>query len=129
MYKKALLIGLTFPSSRGSVNLLDINQVPLRSNNGFNLDKIAQGVADCMEKETKHSFVEPVTVNNLNQLRLDILKVIITDKLAAEATTKRKAENRINRDKLLEALAAKDDKAMKGKSRKQLLKELDALEV
>jgi hypothetical protein len=109
--------------------MIDIQSIPLRDNNGFNLDVIAQTVAEKMEKETKHSFVTPTTISGDNELRLNILKDIIADKLAAEEAVKRKAANRIEREKLLEALAAKDEKAMKGKSRKQLMKELEALDI
>lgn len=66
--------------------------------------------------------------NKVLELKLDIIKRVIEVKLEDEAKSDRRANNKRRKEKLLEAISAKQDAALESKSMRTLLAEYEALE-
>ena len=81
-----------------------------------------------MESNETLDFIEDKTpTNTTNQLRMDIVKDIIENKLATIAASQQRAENKIQREKIMEILEQKSDSAMLKKTPAELRKMLDKL--
>ncbi len=119
---------LRFSSTRGELTIEQLWDLPLSSRDGFNLDAIAIA-ADKAFKETEVSFV--ATTKTVEHTRreavLETVKYIISVKLAeAEAATKRVA-NQQKRERILRALAEKQEGKLLEMSEKELQEQLAAL--
>ncbi len=51
MYKKALMLNLTFFSTRGEVSLQDLFTIPLTGNNGASLNDIGTALKQTIAKQ------------------------------------------------------------------------------
>lgn len=127
MYKKALQQGYTYQSVRGLLTTQDLFALPLSSSNGFNLDSIAQTIAAQIKTEETASFVSASTASERNIAKLDIIKDIIKDKLAAIEDSKQQGIKSKRKQEILVLLAKKQDKKDLKKSEAALLKELEEL--
>jgi hypothetical protein len=130
MFEQATRLKLRFVSTRGELSVENLWDVPLRSRDDCNLDKIARGVNRDLEQASEESFVDTVKNNpakNLLELKLKIVKHVITVKLEEEEQTKTRAENKIEREKLLAILAEKQDGKLSELSEKELKKRIEAL--
>ena len=95
----------------------------------FSLDTTAQTLDSMLIKVTTKSFVvkKPTDPTFIAE-RLEIVKSIISFKLEAQERRANSANKKIKREKLLSLLSEKEDDEMKSKSKKSILKELEALE-
>jgi hypothetical protein len=94
MFEVATREKFRFESTRGTLTVEDLWDVPLTGNKGFNLDNIARTIYSHIKDSEDISFVsKKTTQNNTLTLKLDIVKYIIQKKLEdAEANEHRKAK-------------------------------------
>lgn len=119
-----------FPSVKGELSVEQLWDVPLRSKDDFNLDKVARGVSRELESATEESFVETAKANPAKKVletKLGIVKQIIAIRLDDEETAKTRADNKLEREKLLKILAEKKEGKLSELSEKELQKRIDAL--
>ena len=120
---------LRWPSSRGQLSIEQLWDAPLRSKNDFDLNAIAKDVSKTL-KSTEENFVETAknAERELYELLLDVVKYVIDTKLREEEAAKRKAANKVEKQKLLAILAEKKDGALSALSEKELQERIAALE-
>lgn len=121
---------LRFTSSRGELTAEQLWDVPLRSSDGFNLNAVAKAANEAVKAENAENFVE--TTRTSAHVRagttFEIVKHVIDVKLGDEAVAKKRAENKIKREKLLVALAEKQDGRLSEMSERELKKQIAELE-
>jgi hypothetical protein len=122
-----------FQSSKGLLSFEDLWEVPLRSKSvgdGFNLDVLAKAAKKAMAEASEESYVDKIKTaeQTKHEVVFEIVKYVIDTKLAEEVIAKTRAENRLKREKLLTALAEKQDGKMSAMSEKELRRQIDALD-
>jgi len=133
LFIKATRVKLTFSTARGNISILDIWDIPLNSNNGFDLENIAQDLyRKTKEEENTISFTRQkkrkTKEESLNSLRFDIVKYIIDIKLEEKEKEQRRIERNKERERLLALIAEKQEDKLKSKSLKKLEEELAKLD-
>lgn len=120
---------LRFSSSKGELNIEQLWDVPLRSTDGFNLNAIAKNVNKAMKDAAEDNYVDSVKTPSHSKLELmfETVKFVIDTKLEEEAASKRRAENKKEREMLLEALAEKQKGELSEMSVSALKKRIEAL--
>lgn len=121
---------LRFASPRGELSIEQLWDIPLRSNDDFNLNTIAKTTNKALKDISEESFVE--TKKTAKQTRLEIslevVKYVIDIKLAEETAAKTRADNKQEKEKLLGILAEKQAGKLSELSEKELQKRISALE-
>lgn len=129
IFEKASRLGIRFTTVKGNITADDLWQLPLSSTTGkINLDDIARGVSAKIKESEVESFVHKSTkANDLEKLRLDIVKRVIEVKL--EESEARKNEKLVAERKqaLLEALSNKKADSLTKMSEAELEAELKNL--
>lgn len=103
---------LRFQSTKGQLSAELLWDVPLRSNDGFDLNAVARAAHEAVEKVKEQNFVDGATSNPAHtrlEICLDVVKKIISTKLADEQAAKRKSDNKVEKERLLAILAEKQD--------------------
>ena len=120
---------IRFASSKGEISVEHLWDVPLRSRDGFNLDAIAKAANKALKAASEESFVETrrTPANEKLEAALEIVKRVISVKLAEEAAAKKSAENRAERDKLLKILAEKQDGKLSALSEEEIRQRIEKL--
>ena len=119
-----------FPSDRGEITVEQLWELDLKSKNCFDLDTIARAINKELKAETEESFVN-ITPNPKKkplEQKLELVKYIIETKMEENKKAKEKAERKEKREKLMRAIADKQDRAMSDASLEELQKELAAIE-
>lgn len=121
---------LRFASTKGELSVEQLWDVPLRSTDGFNLDAIAKGANKAFKDATEESFVTTTRTPAVTRLELtlEVVKNVISTKLADEEMAKRRAENKTEKEKLLRILAEKQEGRLSELTEKELQKRIAALE-
>jgi len=121
---------LRFASTRGDLTTEQLWDVPLRSSDGFNLNAVAKVANQAVRAANEENFVETARTpaHARAEAALEVVKHVIETKLADEAAAKRRAENRVKREKLLTALAEKQDGRLSEMSERELKKQIAELE-
>jgi hypothetical protein len=130
LFEIATRKALRFPSLKGELSVEQLWSLPLTSKVGFDLDSIAKGINKDLKDTEEESFVATNTNPRRGdlQVKLDILKHIINVKQEeAAAATKRQA-NAVERHKLQELLARKNDQELENLTPEQIQAKLDALD-
>ena len=122
---------LRFVSARGELSVEQLWDVPLRSRDEFNLNAVAKSANAALKAATEESFVETArTEAHVRfEVMLEVVKHVIGVKLADEADAKKKADNKIEKEKLLAILAEKQAGKLSELSEKEIQKRIAALEV
>ena len=121
LYKVAAEKRLRFPSVRGSLTVEDLFQLPLTSKNGADLDTIARTINAEVKREAEVSFVSKKSVRGAElQVRLEIVKDVISFKLDQEAEAESREANKAKKDKILRILARKEEEELEGLSAEEL---------
>lgn len=122
---------IRYTSVRGELSTEQLWDVPLRSKDGFDLNAVAKAANATLKALTEESFVAtertPTVVTA--ELRLEIVKYVIQVRLDEEEAAKTRAENKIERDKLLAILAEKQAGKLSELSERELQKRINALSV
>jgi hypothetical protein len=121
---------LRFASIRGELTVEQLWDVPLRSNDDFNLNIIAKTANKALKEISEESFVE--TKKTAKQTRLEMaletIKFIIDTKLEEEKAAETRSKNKQEKEKLLKILAEKQEGKLSELSEKELQKRIAALE-
>lgn len=132
LFETATRKKIRFESERGFISLEQLWDVPLRSRDRFNLNEVAKTANEKVKVNSEESFVSTAKASpalNLAKVALDCIKHVIATKLGEEEKAATRAANKVERDKLVEVLADKQDDKLKGKSEaaiKKRIAELDA---
>lgn len=120
---------LRFASSRGLLTVEQLWDVPLRSNDEFNLNAVARLASKACKDVAEDNFVETAKTPEHARLEatMEVVKYVIESKLGEETAAKRRAENKIEREKLLQILAEKQDGKLTALSEKELQRRIAAL--
>ena len=121
---------LRFNSTRGTLSLEQLWDVPLRSRDGFDLDSIAKEANRALKALTEESFVstERTPAHDKAETILELVKHVIAVKLAEEATAKKRATNSAEKARLLEILAEKQAGALSALTEKEIQEKIAALD-
>ena len=130
MFEFATRNKIRFGSCRGALSVEQLWEAPLRSKDGFDLDAIAKEANRALKGLTEESFVstERTPAVAKAETTLEIVKHVIDVKLAEEATTKKRAENKVEREKLLAILSEKQAGKLSELTERELQKRINALE-
>lgn len=130
MFEIATRMKLRIASSRGLLSVEQLWDVLLRSNDDFNLDAIARGTNKALKEMAEESFV--VTSKSPEQehleLALAVIKHVIAVKIDDDKKNRALAENRNEKEKLLEILARKEVSELGELTREQLEARIRALD-
>lgn len=124
---RAARIGLRFSTSRGHLAVEDMFQLTLKD-----LDAVGQTIIARLERSSSKSLLanpdkSASKANDEDNLRLDIIKVIIDIKQTENAEAARRLTNKRQKDLIAEILEKKRLGAMEDKSIEELEKELASL--
>ena len=130
IFENAARRRLRFPSSVGELNVEQLWELPLTNRKGTNLDAIARSVYLELKGIDEISFVDdkPDPAKVLLELRFEILKHIISTKKEEAAAFRREIEACERKERLLGALASKEEQALAAMSKDEILAELKKLE-
>lgn len=123
MFEKASRMKLRFETSKGALSAEDLWDLPLTSTTGKAcLDDAEKAARQALrEGEFDVSFVNPGKKSDeVAQLRLDILRHVITVKVAENAAATKARENAERKQRILALIADKEDKALGEKSIEEL---------
>lgn len=130
MFEKATRQQLRFNTKKGLLSVEDLWTLPLKTsfNAQVDLDEVAKTVHQELKTSEEISFVAPVTASNTTaQLKMDIVKHIIAIKLAEKEVAEKAKETKEKKQKILEAIARKQDEALVNSSVEDLQKMLESL--
>jgi hypothetical protein len=121
---------LRFQSTRGELTTEQLWDVPLRSRDDFNLNAVAKAANKAWKDISEESFVETVKTPEhvRRETALEVVKYVIDEKLAEEELAKKRADNKIEKEKLLAILAEKQAGKLSELSEKELQRRIAALE-
>lgn len=126
MFDKATKLKLRWESAKGNLTTEDLWDLPLTGQ--ISLDSLAKAVNRKLKESEEESFVETRSKADATlDLKLDILKHIIAVKKEEREAILQAKENAVAREKILRALAEKQDESLKGKSEKELEEMLDGI--
>lgn len=130
MFEAATRKKLRFVSTRGELSVEQLWDVPLRSEDNFNLDVIARAVNKGLKAIAEESFVATRKNPALGQqeLKLSIIKHVIATKLDDEATVRSRASKAQEKTRLLDILAGKEASELGELSKEDLETRIRALE-
>jgi len=125
MFEQASRIKLTFNTEKGTLLPSDLWDLPLQESGGVNLDKLAQYLRKELGEAEEESFIKPKTASNsLLRLKFDIVVHIIKVKLAERDDRIMRSQKQAEKDKLIRALANKENEEMSGLSKEELIKKI-----
>lgn len=130
MFEYATRNKIRFTSARGDLSVEQLWDVPLRSRDGFDLDAVAKMANKALKALTEESFVrtERTPSHERAEVTMEVVKHVIQTKLDEEASAKKRADNRVEKEKLLRILAEKQDGRLSELSERELQKRIDALD-
>lgn len=129
MFERASRCKLRFPSKVGELTTEQLWDLPLTHKSATSLDGIAMTVHRELKDLVEVSFVaaKPDPRKDTLELQLDILKHIIASKQAAADAAQKALETRQRKERLLAALASKEEKELEGMTREQIEAEIAKL--
>ncbi len=118
MFEEATRLKLRYLTTRGSISVEDLWDIPLTVNgDGLSLDNIAIKLNNKVKESGEESFVmKKSEADNELVLKFNIVKHIIDYKLTEAENNERNAINTARRRKILELIADKKDESLKNKS-------------
>lgn len=132
MFEIATRQKLRFASSRGELTAEQLWDVPLRARTGddFNLDSVAKAANKVLKGLTEESFVstERTPAVAKAETALELIKYVIATKLDEEKAAAKRAENKVEREKLLAILAEKQAGKLSELSEKEIQRRINALD-
>lgn len=119
-----------FPSSRGSLTVEQLWDLPLTGNTAFDLDTVARAVNAELKNIAEGSFVEtdPDPRKTRLEQMLEVVKHIISVKLKEREQAEAARSRAEKRHKLLDVLASKEEQELQQLSKDEILKQLEALD-
>lgn len=122
MFEKASRLKLRFDTSKGSLTVEDLWDLPLTSaRNGANLNDIAKGLNKACKDAGEEDFVNNTTKTDaVLQLKFDIVKHVISVRLAENEAARMESARKEKKARLLELIARKQDKQLEDMSLENL---------
>lgn len=132
LFEKAARRKFRFPSSVGLLGVEDVYALPLTDRRGVNLDTVARAINSELKGKEEESFVPSSSgvdarTRDLRDM-LEIVKRVISVKVAERDKAAMAADKREKKQRILEALAKKRDEKIDQASEEDLLKELEAID-
>lgn len=129
LFIKASRMKLRFTTSRGSIAPEDLWDLPLESNTGkINLNQLAIAAFNSMEQTPTVSFVTTTAKKDeVNEVRLEILKYVIATKQVENAAKVQSANKAEEKRRLLEILNQKENAELESLSKADVLARIAAL--
>ncbi len=122
MFEQASKLKLRFSTASGTISTEDLWDLPLTNGNS-SLNSIAKQINRFLKDSEEESFVlKKTNVDELMILRMDIVKHIISVKLQEIEDNETRAENKAMEQKILSALANKEDEELQDLSKAALKK-------
>ena len=119
---------LRFATGKGMGSIEDLWDIPLDSASRPSINSLyIETEADLKEMSTSGLVAKPTKGAGTLELKLAILKEVFEIRTAEQEASKKAIENRAKRNKILDALAEKEEAEFNGKSKDELLKMLDEL--
>lgn len=123
MFEKASKMKLRFDTTRGPVSVEDLWDIPLTRSTGPSLDDIAKDLNRQLKAAAEESFVVKSTKpNQILQLKFDIVREIIKQKLEAQEARKEAEASKQQRELIASIIELKEVDELKEKSVKELKK-------
>lgn len=121
---------LRYGSVRGDLTTEQLWELSLRSKDGFDLDTVARGLNKKLKDLTEESFVSttPSAASARAETSLEVVKHIIAVKMAEEASAKKRAANKGEKERLLSILAEKQTGALSALTEAELQKRIAELD-
>jgi hypothetical protein len=129
MFEKATRQQLRINSKKCLLSVEDLWTLPLKaSGTSVDLDEVAKIVHKELKDSEEVSFVAPVTSSNTAaQLKMDIVKHIISVKLEEQAAAQKARETKEKKQMIMQIIAQKQNDALANSSVEDLQKMLDNL--
>lgn len=129
MFVQATRQKLRFSTTKGLVTVEDLWDMHLTSRNGMDLDAVAKGINKSLKENAEESFVVQKSTTNIKTLLMfEIVKYIISVKIAQREAREEAASNNETRKKLVEAIARKQEEQLGATSLEELTKQLKNLD-
>lgn len=128
LFEQASRLKLRYGTARGNIAVEDLWDLPLTSTTGFDLDTLAKALNRAIKQSEEESFV--VTKNAIDallELRFDLVKHVIEIKLDEAKQQKNAVTTRLQKEKILNIIANKEDEKLKGESLTKLKKMVEEL--
>ena len=124
MFKQASKMKLRFATSKGNLNVEDLWDLSLPV-----LDKLAVSYDEELAKSPRKSFITNDTPSNTElELKFNIVKEIITDKLKEKANREAAKSKAAEKARLVELLAKKQSEKLESLSEDEIKQRLAELE-
>jgi hypothetical protein len=91
------------------------------------LDKIYKSLKRLAKAEDEESLLEVNKTDKELEIKIEIIKDIVAEKQAAADKAKKASETKARKQRIMEAIAKKDEEAMDNASKEELQAMLDAL--
>lgn len=131
IYKYAARKKFRFTTVRNAITAEQLFELPLTSASGFDLNTVAQTIDKELSSSSQKSFIEDNTSNPKKrdlEIALDIVKDVIKTKLEENKAQLERANKRIQRQKILDAMNVKKEGMLAAAPLEELQKQLDALD-
>ncbi|MNO13121.1 hypothetical protein D3C76_27470 [compost metagenome] len=129
LFEKATRQKLLFECKVGQINTEQLWDLPLLSKNGLDLDTVAKTAKRQLDAASEESFVSTTSpAKALAELKLEVVKHIISVKLAEKDAATKKASKAELRKQLTAALAEKQIDDLKGMTATEIEKRLAELD-
>lgn len=131
LYKYAAKNALRLPSKRGQLMVEQLFDLPLKAASGFDLDSVARAVSSELKAVGEESFVETAKTDPRKrplEVALEIVKDVIKTKQDENAAALARKDRSEKRQKLLDALAIKENEKISQASVDEIKKQLDELD-
>lgn len=123
IFEKATRLGLRFESKRGLISVEDLWKLPLTSRNDDSLDNIGISIIKKLKEQSTESLVSISSpTNTVDELRLEIIKHIISIKQTEITEKERKEATRTEVNKIDAIIEAKKQKVLEDTSIEDLEK-------
>lgn len=127
MFEKASRKKYRYPSANGLLSTEQLWDLPLKGK--LSLNAVAVAISKEIREEENESFVDEATPSQTdNNVRLDIVKFVIKDKLDKISAAEKRKAKKVLRDKIAGSLQESEDRELLSKSPDELRKMLKALE-
>jgi len=123
MFEAAARAKLRFTTTKGTLSVEQLWDLPLLSPVSTSLDEIAKDLSKQLKESGEESFVvKKSKADSIMQLRFDIVKYIIKVRLDEDEAKRDAIVSKQKRSKIDDIIADKEDDELKGKSVSELKK-------
>mgnify|MGYP003402909193 FL=1 len=129
IFEKASREQIRFTTVKGPLTVEHLWDLPLTSRSGFDLDSIAKSTNAELKAMQEESFVVTSTnpAKSTAELKLEVIKFIIADRIAENEKTKQATARKQERERLVEILGQKQDEALKVMTPEEIQKRIAEL--